>query len=97
MTKRKNNINAYKVETDRAIYLVSLEHLANTPSGCPRFQANISTLIYKEDNETLENKSYFYTAVYIFKGHYFGEEKEARHIVEEHEEIIYKTLEEKRR
>ena len=78
MTKRLYQINAYRITTDKREYIVTLKHLRNTPNGNPRYKA---VIIFIEDNTPS-----FYNAVYTFTGHYFGDYKEAEHIVKYHEE-----------
>lgn len=88
--KRLNNLATYKIETGRAIYIVTMIRLANTNAGVPRFQANIIKL---EDKNGPINKDYLYTAVYTFKGHFYSELDEVRYIVEHHENEIKNKME----
>ena len=64
MLKRQNQISAYNIKKEDKEYCVTLEHLKNSPSGCPRFKA---TIIYAPTN-TSEDTSYLYNAVYTFTG-----------------------------
>lgn len=78
MTKRLDNISSYKIETDRNIYIVTMERLKNNINGCPRFEARIICL----GSGISES---FYTARYRFTGHYYNEYDEAKWIVSHYE------------
>lgn len=80
MLKRQNQISAYNIKKGNKEYCVTLEHLKNSPSGCPRFKA---TIIYAP-TDTSEDTSYLYNAVYTFTGHYVSDGDEANWILEKH-------------
>ena len=86
--KRKNNLSTYAIETKKARYCVTLEHLKNTNYGCPRFKANIIVLQHKEDGDIEKhfNRGCFYTATYTFKGSYCGDFGECEKVVKVFEE-----------
>jgi len=86
MIRRHNNKGTYKIETKKAVYLVTLSRLNNGAYGQPRYDADIIVLLAKEDKEKLNNKEYFYTANYTFGGHYCGDQGEAEYIVNYFEE-----------
>ena len=66
-----------KDDTERK-WLVVLEHLKNTETGCPKFKA---TLILQ--NGMVSNIA-IYNAVYQFKGHYLNDYDEAKWILDYH-------------
>ena len=76
MTTRRGNRATYRVTTTRH-WLVTLERLANTYSGNPRFEATLINL----DNDDVFIGSF----VYRFTGHYMDERAEAEWIVKHHE------------
>ena len=77
--KRHMQISCYKINTNKANYIVALERLKNTSSGAPRYKA----IIMVDNNQN--NAQWLYNAVYTFKGHYFGDVEECRWIVEQYE------------
>ena len=79
MTKRQNNRTSYRVNSIYH-YIVTLERLANTTYGNPRYEA----IIINIDNEDIYLCSY----VYRFTGHYMDETSEAKWIVEHHESEV---------
>lgn len=81
MTKRKNQIDAFKVKTNRGNHIVTLEHLKNDRNGNPRYKA---VIIFTEAEEEKE----YYNAVYTFTGHYLGRFEEAKWIVNYYEKEI---------
>ena len=85
MTKRKDNLITVKIETEKAVYAVTLERLINGTYGQPRYKAAIVCLISKADNGSINTSNYFYTACYTFTGHYCGEQEEAAYIVKRFE------------
>jgi hypothetical protein len=85
MTKRKDNLITVKVETEKAVYAVTLERLNNGTYGQPRYKAAIVCLIAKADNNSIDTAQYFYTACYTFTGHYCGDKEEAAYIVKRFE------------
>lgn len=83
--KRLTNASTYKVETDRAVYAVHLEHGKNTDAGQPRFKASIITLQVKGEPEP---EGCYYTTTWTFLGHYLNDQDEAKWIVERYEEKL---------
>lgn len=81
MTKRQNNRTSYRVNSIYH-YIVTLERLANTAYGNPRYEATIINI----DNEDIYLCSY----VYRFTGHYMDEISEAKWIVKHHESEVLK-------
>lgn len=81
MTKRQNNRTSYRVNSIYH-YIVTLERLANTTYGNPRYEATIINI----DNEDIYLCSY----VYRFTGHYMDEISEAKWIVQHHESEVLK-------
>ena len=79
MVKRLNATNTFEIKDDtERKWLVVLEHLKNTETGCPRFKA---TLILQ--NGMVSNIA-IYNAVYQFKGHYLNDYDEAKWILDYH-------------
>ena len=86
MIKRKNQISAYQLLGNKGAYIVAIEHLHNTESGCPRFRACIMKLEENQDGKLcLKEGESLYNAVYHFTGHYLNERGEARWILDYHE------------
>ena len=77
MTKRQNQINSYKINTERNNYVVTLERLKNDRNGNPRYKAVL--VVIEQDTE------FYYNAVYTFSGHYLCGYGEAQWIVEYYE------------
>ena len=77
MTKRQYQIDAFKINTERNNYVVTLERLKNDTNGNPRYKA---VIIFVE-----ENTESYYNAVYTFTGHYLNGLGEAKWIVEYYE------------
>lgn len=77
MTKRQYQIDAFKINTERNNYVVTLEHLKNDINGNPRYKAVI--VVIEKDTE------FYYNAVYTFSGHYLCGYGEAQWIVEYYE------------
>lgn len=87
MIKRKNQISAYQLTGNKGAYIVTIEHLHNTPSGCPRFKAQILKLEEnKEGKLTFKDGEGLWNACYNFKGHYLNELGEARWILDHYEQ-----------
>ena len=87
MVRRNTNKDTYRHETNRAIYLVTLERIKNTTNGTPRYSANIITLEVKGEPH---NGIFYYTANYTFTGTYAGELKEIEYIVNQYEQELAK-------
>ena len=60
-----------------AEYIVVLEHIKNTPSGAPRYEA---TIIYNGKERGLDRAGHKYR----FTGHYYSERQEAEYILEQY-------------
>lgn len=82
MTKRRNQIDVYKISTQRNNYIVALEGLKNDINGNRRFKATI--IVDSDMNQWLWN------AVYTFTGHHLGEKGECERIVSYYEKEIEK-------
>jgi hypothetical protein len=76
MTKRLDNLSTYKVDGELGSYLVTLEHLKNDRNGNGRFKANIITI-----PNSGTNSNYYFTRVYTFTTHYYGDLGEAEWVV----------------
>jgi len=88
MTKRqKTNPSAYKVETFRGTYAVTLERLHNTEAGAPRFKAQVITLQVRGEEPP---EADFFATAWTFTGHYIQEREEAKWIVEHYEAQLEK-------
>lgn len=84
---RKNDSKTiYRIETERAFYAVTLDRLKNTTAGQPRYNATIILINWKNRNDT--PAALYFAPNYTFKGHYFGDEGEARWIVSEYEKAL---------
>lgn len=89
MLKRLDNTQTYRVETEKAVYLVNIKSIKNDINGNPRYNANI--ILFEDKNEANPNEHlYFYTAQYNFTGHYCGWNGEAEYIVRRFEEESYR-------
>lgn len=77
MTKRQNQIDTFKISTEKRDYVVTLEHLKNDSNGNPRYKA---VIIFIE-----QCTEFYYNAVYTFSGHYLCGYGEAQWIVEYYE------------
>lgn len=73
MTKRQNQIDVFKISTEKSDYIVTLERLKNDSNGNGRYKAVICFIE--------SNVKSFYNAVYTFTGHYFSEYDEAKWVV----------------
>lgn len=82
MAKRRNQIDVYKINTQRNNYIVALEGLKNDINGNRRFKATI--IVDSDMNQWLWN------AVYTFTGHHLGEKGECEWIVDHYEKEIEK-------
>lgn len=78
--KRLNNKNTYVIKTNKRDYLVTMERLANTTYGAPRYEANVIIINCLQE--------YQYTASYRIIGSYLNEYDEAKRVVEEYEEGV---------
>lgn len=78
MTKRQNQINVFRINTEKQEYIVTLERLKNDANGNGRYKAVICFI----ESAPIKN---FYNAVYTFTGHYLSSYDEARCIVEYYE------------
>jgi len=79
MTKRKNNRTSYRVNS-KYHYIVTLERLANTAYGNPRYEATIINIDYED--------IYICSYVYRFTGHNMDEIGEANWIVAHHDSEV---------
>ena len=77
--RRNNNPSTYKIETDRALYAVTIEKLTNTTYGQPRYKANVITLQIKEEPENRSNC--YYTRQYQWTAATYSDTEEAAAIV----------------
>lgn len=79
------SISTYEVITERGRYAVGLERLTNAKEGTPRYKAILTTLeVIGEERKS----NTFYSTTWAFKGHYYGDEEEARELVRQYEEIL---------
>jgi len=73
MDKRLNDVDVVEF----AEYIVVLEHIKNTPSGAPRYEA---TIIYNGQGKGINRAGHKYR----FTGHYLSERQEAEYILEQY-------------
>lgn len=77
--KRENNPSTYRIETERAIYAVTMEKLKNTNYGQPRYSAIVITLQVKGEPE---NIGCYYTRKYKWIAATYSDYTEAVTIVD---------------
>lgn len=73
MVKRLNNVDVVEF----AEYLIVLQHINNTASGAPRYEA---TIVYNGKDKGMNRSGYKYR----FTGHYLSERQEAEYILGEY-------------